>query len=642
MLNNIFKYKNYKLFGLFFISALTFSLFYTGNNTFLFTASYLSLVFCLIIVLKQSFSNPISMPINGILMSASLLLLWFAISIFSSQIKYLSIYNFFWVGSLIIVFLLFIFNENKDNVWELVWPAILLLVLIWACYGLVQYYYLHEPTNASFLNRNSLAALVNLALIPASGYFLLKEESRPWIFLNNKLLSLALIILFLITFIITSRGGSLSLAFGFMTLLFFFRKHIEKQQFYSLLVIIFISFLIATLSQYFISNAGGNFTERMMSIKDTSTAGSPRFIIWQSLFPLFQDMPWYGYGLGSLWAFWPPHRPASDTSAGFFAHNDYLQLTIEAGYPAIVLLVLLFVFLLRSFLLAIKNNEKENILSVLQSLELISLFSALLTFAAHSFLTYNFYILPLLIIAGLYLARVTQLLSIGSSTLKTFPPLKTYFKPYAFVICLFGSALILSAYFITVSLSSYYNIQAKELMRKHKFQDSNTLFLKAQTLAPLMDNPFFSHADLLRRGANQLIRINKTEKAATLIKYAHQSLDKAESLNPKRPQTHHIRGLIFERKTPDKAIIEYQKALKLDPRFLFSRIRLAEILHDQKQLKAAMKVLYEGVNYSYPINAAILKYMRIFARYSREAGVESFALHLEANIKKFVRENSNK
>ena len=647
MLTNIFKYKDYKLFSLFLISALTFSLFYTGNNTVLFTASYLSLVFCLVIILKQRFSNPISIPINGILISSSLLLLWFAISIFSSQIKYLSIYNFFWVGSLIIVFLLFTFNENKDEVWKGVWPAILLLVLIWACYGLVQYYYLHVPTNASFLNRNSLAALVNLALIPAAGYFLLKEENRPWKFLNNKILSLALIVLFLITFIITSRGGSLSLAFGFITLLFFFKKHIEKQQFYSLLVIIFISFLIAILSQYFISDAGStlaksNFAERMMTLKDTSTAGNTRFIIWKSLLPLFQDMPWYGFGLGSLWAFWPPYRPASDTSAGFFAHNDYMQLTIEAGYPAIVLLVLLFVFLLRSFLLAINNNEKENTLSVLQQVELVSLFSALLTFAAHSFLTYNFYILPLLIIAGLYLARVTQLLSIGSITQKTFRPLSTYFKLYMFLICLIGSALILSTYFISISLSSYYNLQAKELMRKNKFQDSNAFFLKAQTLAPLMDNPFFSHADLLRRGANQLFGLNKTKKADTLIEYAHQNLDKAESLNPRRPQVHHIRGLIFERKAPEKALIEYQKALKLDPRFLFSRIRLAKILHDQKQLKAALKVLYEGVDYNYPIDKAMLDYMRIFARYSREAGVVSFAMHLEANIKKFLAQNRQK
>ena len=302
MFGNNIKISESKLLGLLFISALSFSLFYTGNNTFLFTASYLSIIFCLVIVLKQRFSNPISTPINGILISSSLLLLWFAISIFNSQIKYLSIYNFFWVGSLIIIFLLFTFNESKDEAWKIIWPAILLLVLSWSVYGLTQYYYLRVPTNASFLNRNSLAALINLALLPASGYFLLKEGSRPWTFLNNKALSLILIILFLITFIITSRGGSLSLAFGFMILLFFFRKHIEKQQFYSLLIIVFISFLLAALSQYFLSNSGSNFTERMMTLKDTSAAGNTRFIQWKSLLPLFQDMPWHGYGLGSLWA----------------------------------------------------------------------------------------------------------------------------------------------------------------------------------------------------------------------------------------------------------------------------------------------------------------------------------------------------
>ena len=640
MLANKFKLNENKLFSLLFISALTFSLFYTGNNVFLFTASYLSLVISLIIVLKQRFYSSVSIPINGILISSSLLLLWFAISIISSQIKYLSIYNFYWVGSLIIVFLLFSFNENKDEIWKAIWPAILLLVLIWAIYGLVQYYYLHEATNAFFLNRNSLAALVNLALIPASGYFLLKENDRPWKLLNNKILSIALIILFLITFIITSRGGSLSLAFGFMTLLFFFRKHIEKQQLYTLAVIIFISFLIATLSQYFIPDAGSSFAERMMSLQDTSKAGAGRFILWDSLVPLFKEMPWYGFGLGSLWALWPPHRPAGDMSAGFFAHNDYMQLTIEAGYPALVLIVLLFVYLLRNFLLAIKNNEKENILSVLQRVELISLFSALLTFAAHSFLTYNFYILPLLLISGLYLARVTQLLSIGSESHKSFPSLKTYFKPYMFLICLIGIALILSNYFISISLARYYNSEAKELMNNNEIQDSNTLFLKAKALAPLMDNPFFSHADLLRRAANQLFSNNKIEEANTLIKHAHENLDRARKLNPYRPQTHHIRGLIFERQSPEKAIIEYQKALKLDPRFLFSRIRLAEILHKQKQLKAALKVLYEGVNYNYPINHVMLEYMQFFAKLSRESGVESFAQHLESNINRFKLQNA--
>ena len=640
MLSDKFRYNENKLLSLFFISSLTISLFYTGINTWLFTASYAFIIFGFTLVLKQRFYLSINISINGILVSSVLLLSWFAISIFTSQIKYLTIYNLFWVGSLLIIFLLFSIADKKDQVWSFIWPAILLLVTAWAIYGLFQYYYLHVPSNATFLNRNSLAALINLALIPAAGYFLLNENERPWKKLNNKLLSSVLIILFLTVFIITSRGASLSLAFGFLLLLTLLRKHVEKPQIYTLFIIIFISFLVANLSQYFIPSLPEGFTERMMSLTNTSEAGNSRYIIWNSLIPLFQEMPWYGFGLGSLWLFWPPHRPANDTSAGFFAHNDYMQMTLEAGYPGILLLLLLFGFVIYGFIRALKNNTHLNELTLLQRVELVSMFSALTTFAAHSFFTYNFYVLPLLIIAGFYLARINQLITLNTHHFKTIPALKLYFKPFIFLFCSVGLVFILASYFLSISFSNFYNVQAKKLMQQQKYQDANTLFLKAQSIAPLMDNPFFSHADLLRRGANTLIGVNKNDLANSLLKNAHTNLDKAEKLNPLRPQTHHIRALIYENDQPEKAFAEYSSALKLDPRFLFSRINLAKLLHKNNQLKQALEVLYQGINYNYPIDQAMLQYMKLFAKLSREAGAESFAIHLESNINKFKIQNA--
>ncbi len=637
ILNNVpLKPTETNVFGFLFSAALIAALFYTGNNTWSFSASFIFLSFTFALVLRQRFYQSINMVFDGTFISAILLLSWFAISIFPSQIKYLTLYNFFWVGSLLIVFFIFSFNEKKDQVWKIIWPIILFLVLSWAIYGLIQYYYLHIPPNATFLNRNSLAALINLALIPASGYFLLHENNRPWRTLTNKTLASILIILFLSIFIIASRGAFLSLGLGFMILLVILRKHVDKSQLYSLFIIVFISFLLATLSQYFISSSPESITERMTTLTAPSKAGDTRFLLWESLIPLFKEMPWYGFGLGSLWVFWPPHRPASDHSAGFFAHNDYMQITLEAGYPGIILLLSLFIFILLSFIRTLKrSSDINNSLTLLQRVELVSLFSALTTFAAHSFFTYNFYILPLLLIAGLYLGRFNQLVNINSSSLKNIPALKRYFKPFMFYLSFTGIILILSSYFLTVSLSGYYNSQAKELMLKGKYQAANTLYLRAQTLTPLMDNPFFSHADLLRRGANKLLSVEKVKQANSLLKLAHINLDKAEKLNPLRPQTHHIRGLIYLQKQPEKAKIEFIKALKLDPRFLFSRIRLAQLLHKEQRLKKAIEVLYEGVDYNYPVNRIMLEYMTLFAKYSREAGVESFALHLEDNIKRY-------
>jgi len=218
------------------------------------------------------------------------------------------------------------------------------------------------------------------------------------------------------------------------------------------------------------------------------------------------------------------------------------------------------------------------------------------------------------------------------------PALNEYFKPYMFYISLVGLTLILLGYFFTVSLSNYYNTQAKELMLKNKYQEANVLFLKAQSLAPLMDNAFFSHADLLRHGANKLFNVQKTNQAHSLIKLAHVNLDKAEKLNPLRPQTHHIRGLIFQREQPEKAKAEFRKALKLNPKFLFSRIRLAQQLDKENQLKLAIEVLNQGANYHYPVNKIMLEYMSYFSSLVRKSGNLDFALKLEANTKKLIAE----
>lgn len=623
------------LFSFLYIAALFSALFYTGNNVYLFSAAFTFISLMLSLVLKQRYPESQSIAFNGIFVSSVLLLSWFAIAIFPSQVKYLTLYNFFWVGSLVIIFLLFTFANNKNQIWQYVWPVTLFLVLIWALYGLIQYYYLHVPTNATFLNRNTLAALINLLLLPATGYFLIDKSINPWPWLSTKTASFILLVLFLTIFIISSRGATLSLLTGLFILLFFSRNFIIKKQLYILLAIILSAFLMASFSQYFISGSPEGIAERMMTLQNTSAAGNSRFIIWESLLPLFESMPWYGIGLGSLWLFWPPYRPFNDNSAGFFAHNDYMQITLEAGYPGIILLIALFVFILMYFIRAIKNYQPVNQPVPVQQVEIIALFSALTCFAAHSMFTYNFYVLPLLLIAGLYLARFNQLVTQNSASHKTIPALKIYFKPFTFILSAAGITLILLSYFFAVSFSNFYNAKAKELMQDNQLQQANSYFLKAQSLTPVMDNPFFSHADLLRRSAEKLKSINKSEQADTLLSIAHENLDRAEQLNPFRPQTHHIRGLIFEAKDTGKAMAEYSKALALEPRFLFSRIRLAMILHNQNQLKQAVEVLYEGVNYTYPVDKVMLEYMTLFAKYSREAGVESFAMQLEDNIKKF-------
>ena len=615
------------LFTLTYISAVVFALFYTGLDLWQFTVCGVLLSLSLGLVLKQRFYHSISININGISISAFLLLTWFGVSVFLNPIPYLGLHNFFLVGSLIIIFIIFSLHDYQDKIWNSIWPLLLLIVFIWAIYGLVQYYYLRVASNATFLNRNTLAALINLILIPTSGYFLLAAKQRPYKHISNTILAFVLFTLFLCLFIISSRAGTLSLLLGFLILFSLLKKHIDIKRLLSLFKIIFLAFTFSYISQYFIANLPDDIASRMVSLTNISEAGNPRFIIWKSLLPLFNEMPWHGIGLGSLYIFWAPYRPANDGSAGFFAHNDYMQMTIEAGYPGILLLAALFVFILLGLIRTLKKN-----ISLIHRIELISVFSALITYAAHSFFTYNFYVFPLLIIVGVYLARFNYIIGLYSNSSITVPAFKAYFNPFTYFFSLIGIIIIFSGHFITNALSNDINKTANKLMLNNELQRSNDLFLKAQKLAPLMDNPFFSHANLLMVSAEKLHKSGDTKDAKLLFNLAHEKLNHAEKLNSRRHQIFHIRGLLYEKNQPEKAILQFKKALSVNPRFLHSRVKLAYMLHQQNKLDEALNLLNKGLYYRYFAGREILNFLQLYANYSREAGHDTFAKHLENEI----------
>ncbi len=69
---------------------------------------------------------------------------------------------------------------------------------------------------------------------------------------------------------------------------------------------------------------------------------SYRWDIWKASWRLLWERPWTGLGLGTFWFYYRQVR-TEGMSAGVFAHNDILQLAIECGIPAALILVALLV-----------------------------------------------------------------------------------------------------------------------------------------------------------------------------------------------------------------------------------------------------------------------------------------------------------
>lgn len=92
----------------------------------------------------------------------------------------------------------------------------------------------------------------------------------------------------------------------------------------------------------------GDLSSRVATLSDPLVAGSTRFVLWKSVLPLIEASPLTGYGPGMLYYVWPPFRAANENSAGFFAHNSYLDFAVTGGIPATLMVIGLFMIALHA------------------------------------------------------------------------------------------------------------------------------------------------------------------------------------------------------------------------------------------------------------------------------------------------------
>lgn len=69
---------------------------------------------------------------------------------------------------------------------------------------------------------------------------------------------------------------------------------------------------------------------------------NPRLDIWRGAWPLLGVHPWRGLGMGTFHIYYAATR-SEFYSGGFYAHNDFLQLAIEMGFPCVLALLALII-----------------------------------------------------------------------------------------------------------------------------------------------------------------------------------------------------------------------------------------------------------------------------------------------------------
>lgn len=612
---------------LLFICALLPALLFKGPNIEFFAITQIVLVMWLGLVVLRSYDSGIRIPKSTLALCLTFFWLWLALSLAWSTAPNISVINFWWVGSLAMVFWLYTLTPDRDALWSHASMILLVLGLVAALMAIYQVQVYGEQARSVFETRNTHAAFLNIIALPASAYLLRLMTGNVVPRHYVMALSIVLYILFLSIFMTASRGATLSLIIGLSVLVVLTFRHCSRRSIILLVVLSLFAFLAAKILPG-TGGVSGELGGRLPGLLQDSG----RRIIWESSWNLLKDSPWYGIGLGLFYLAYPPYRNPADNSGGFFVHNDYLQIWIEAGLPGLFLLLLVLISALWLFVRTLVKTHMNKDTRV----ELAGLFCGLLAVAGHSVVDFNLYILSIMMVAGLVMGRfhflAVQELNIPSMRL----PIATFVGKRAFPVIVILLALMPILYFVALGVANSYYDRALTLAQQGKLDAADQNLVAAQRLTPRDDRVLIAHADLYRHAANLLASEADASGRKSLYKDAILLLDRAQQANPLRGLAHVIRGRLHQQNPElagdagsELAAESFRRALALSPKLFHVRLEYARMLLQQGKQDEAYSLMEEGVKYEYYAMPELIPFYSLAAKLRRQAGRLDDALVLE-------------
>jgi O-antigen ligase len=258
-----------------------------------------------------------------------------------------------------------------------VFPGIAFVSMLVSIYGILQHYQLdflprnsamrgYSGTYTFFDNPNFFGSYLVLVLLITIPIYLNATAKK-----YKALYFVSLCLAFVALIYSNTRSGYVGVFFGLLFITMFVvikRKHLWKKW-----VTLAVSIVILL---FFINNAEqGHYAKRINSVvkesysvaanQTTGHEGSNRFFIWQKSLPLVKEYFWIGSGPDSFEFVYPNDneetRAFMNGQTVDKAHNEYLQIAITLGVPALMTYLCFLFLILRRAFQAVKlaeGNEK--------------------------------------------------------------------------------------------------------------------------------------------------------------------------------------------------------------------------------------------------------------------------------------------
>ena len=533
-------------------------------------------------------------PYNSVSISIFLFYLWMALSISWSPAPSISLHIFVWLSIFPICY--FIYSLKQPGSWTYLPIGILFVTLIFAFIGIWQGGG-EEAPRSLFRTYNTYAGMLNLIVQPTTAWFIISVKKR-----KNPLsifLGVALFILFFAIFQTASRGAAISLLVGLFFIALISSKYIEKLLLLRVFVILMVAFLFADLET---ASKEHNVTNKLKQLQNQEYLLTHRGVTWKPAWQIIKTSPMIGTGIGTFFIVFRAVRHPQDDSSGNYLHNDYLQFWLETGFIGLSLLVLIMVAVSMLSIRLLRNKSLQRI----DRLEITGLLAGLAAVALHTFVDFNFYIVAILMVMGLMCARIQEISGhYFSGLIRDFVPSHKLSKKI-FILVAGVLPFVILSYSLPMAVGNFYWHKANEYLENGQTKNGELTLERAASWNPGSISIRFQQFSLYRN----VLQIVKSDAPPSVRKdlfaKALLILNKIESINPLMGAVHENRGhLLIENADivigdgEEKAILEFKKALQLNPRLYRSRVALARLLEQRGELNEAVLLMNDGIRYYY-------------------------------------------
>lgn len=580
------------LYGVIIMGAFALSAHIQGYEDIYYLPANMLLVLAALIAIFPVFRNGLSIPATWPVFLVLAFWSFIAFSMSWSSVPYASLLMFAMFCALPVTFFGIILSPAREKILAGAGLFLGFSALLLAGSALLQHFITGgdygQRAHFPYANPNNLAALFNMALLPALCFYLYSGKG-----LTGRLCYLLTLIFFAALLATESRGALLSFGItGLIVLLFSWPSpHSGLKKAAAL-----AAGLTAVILVFYLASPSSFLSERFLqgfAASESSSLGQ-RFMIWQAALTMAMERPLTGTGYGTFFLYYPAYRLAGDTSSlGFWTHMDPLQFWTEMGFLAPLLFYSVAAAVLIRTIKALKATPRDSRPRTF----IWAGFSALLALFLHSHLTFNLYIMSLLLVTGYMLAvwYTGTHHALGNG----FVPVASRFYRYltAFIFTAFVFLVMFSSF--NAASGPYFMKQALREKAVLNMESYLALLGKADRWSP---SSFIApETEVATHNINALERPEQSISVSdreTIIRRTQSLLDEATYWNPVWPRIDVLKArlaLIQDQTAGASAALH--RALAKNPSYFEANQALFMMYMEQGLVDDAARVLQTALEY---------------------------------------------